>query len=209
MTQCLWQSKTIQWGWGRRLAMLITWCAPHVVSSSPHTCPVRQECSSCLRTSWPRLWVNHVTSAVTIRPPGSSSMYPSPSPMVSDVVQAQNSLVQSLLVTVGYRWPFCPAWVRKGRLPLVGARGISQAPAAHLLGLLLPLHYCTAAGPAGVRRNTPLCLRSLLSFRETARQECLCLDISHSLRKPPLRFFTFSLLCSHNPDKWELGQGWM
>ena len=143
-------------------------------------------------------------------------MYPSPSPMVSDVVHwsnepgfwflDQNSLVQSILVTVGYHRLFCLAWVRKGRLPLVGACGISRAPAAHLLGLLLPLHYCTAAGPAGVRRNTPLCLQSLLSFRKTARQECLCLDISHSLRKPPLRFFTFSLLCSHNPDKWELGQ---
>lgn len=83
--------------------------------------------------------------------------------------------------------------------------GTSCPPA----GTAAPPALCTAAAPAGVRRNTPLCLRSLLPFRKTARQECLCLDISHSLRKPPLRFFTFSFLCSHNPDKWELGQGWM
>lgn len=45
------------------------------------------------------------------------------------------------------------------------------------------------------------------SQKKRAKQECLCLDDSHFLRKHLFRFFTFSFLYFHNPDKWRLGQG--
>ena len=94
----------------------------------------------------------------------------------------------------------CP-YIHQAPPPLVGSLGISPwAPVAHQLAVLLPLRCCIAEVLVEeCRRNVSLHLGSLPSFRRTAKQECLCLDVSHFLRKHIFRFFTFSLLCFHNP----------
>lgn len=91
----------------------------------------------------------------------------------------------------------------------VGFLGISLcAPDAHQLVYPPTPHGGLVEVLVGeVEEGVSLHLSLLYSLRWTAKQECLCLNGSHFLRKHLFRFFTFSLLRFQNPDKWGLSHG--
>lgn len=153
------------------------------------------------------------------------------------LVHAQNQLVRYLLASPRYHSPFCLAQITKEWLPVLsrtatfaGHRPFCCVPVytpgtttAGRIPWHLPLGTScpptSSASPPALlhclssnRGMQEECLSSFWVFtsrRRTAKLECLCLDGSHFLRNYLFRLFTFSLLCFHNPDKWELGHGWM
>ena len=105
--------------------------------------------------------------------------------------------------------PFCyvpihtPGTTNTGRLPWHFPLHTSYPPNWQCC----PLCCCTVEALGEGWRNISLHLELLYSLRKIAKQECVCLDDSHSPRKHLFRFPTFSLLCFHNPGKWGLSQG--
>lgn len=98
-------------------------------------------------------------------------------------------------------------YIHQAPSPLAGYLGISLCvPAAHQISSAIPsvsLHCWSSSRRMLEESFSPFVD---IAINQTARQECMCLDDSHFLRKRLFKFFTFTLLCFHNPDKWGLGQ---